>query len=124
MVGFSWYQHSQFDAIEAQLRRREPVLLDLQTSPVAAASSVAFDGMLMPANSFHGLDPKMYDTDGSDPSGNSRPLQVYIYIYSLFVSHLPHYAVRISLFSCFVFLEMKSFVGKGSHRMSMVGAGR
>jgi FKBP12-rapamycin complex-associated protein len=69
-------QHSQFDAIEAQLRRREPVLLDLQTSPVAAASSVAFDGMLMPANSFHGLDPKMYDTDGSDPSGNSRPLQV------------------------------------------------
>ncbi len=101
------------------------MLLDLQTSPVAAASSVAFDGMLMPANSFHGLDPKMYDTDGSDPSGNSRPLQVYIYIYifSLFVSHLPHCALGISLFSCFVFLQMKSFVGEGSHRMSMVSAG-
>ncbi len=64
------------------------MLLDLQTSPVAAASSVAFDGMPMPANSFHGLDPKMYDTDGSDPSGNSRPLQVYIYSPSLFLTCL------------------------------------
>lgn len=52
------------------------------------------------------------------------PSGIYIYILSLFVSHLPHCAVGISLFSCFVFLEMKSFVGEGSHRMSIVGAGR
>jgi hypothetical protein len=81
------------------------VLLDLQTSPVAAASSVAFDGMLMPANSFHGLDPKMYDADGSDPSGNSRPLQVYIYIYifslSLFLTCL--IVLLGSLFSLVLF---------------------
>jgi len=79
------------------------VLLDLQTSPVAAASSVAFDGMLMPANSFHGLDPKMYDADGSDPSGNSRPLQVYIYIFSLSLFLTCLIVLSGSLFSLVLF---------------------
>jgi hypothetical protein len=75
-LDFDGSQHPQFIALEAQISLREFVFLNLHDSLLVATLFMAFDGMFLLSNSFHGLDLKIYVVDGLDPFDNSRPLQV------------------------------------------------
>lgn len=71
-----FYQHNQFDALEARLKRREPAYLDVHFAPPTSAPPVIANGNLSSSVSFHNLDwdGEVYDSDSRDPN---LPLQVY-----------------------------------------------
>lgn len=72
-------QHVQFDALEARLRRREPVHMDVHFALPAIVPPVIAHVYLSSSPSYHNLDwdVEVFDSETRDPSGNSRPLQVH-----------------------------------------------
>jgi hypothetical protein len=69
-------QHSQFEAIEAKLRRQEPLFFDVKGSSAANVSPLNGDTIMPAITGSYGLDfDDRYD-DGIDPSSQTKNFKV------------------------------------------------